>query len=86
MRNIRRNIALLLVTTLICGYSLSSTMIVKAEEATESEAVYNTGFEEAEKVILDGDEPLIVDDEKYSHVDVSNSAYSQYVSFQTHQN
>lgn len=78
MRNIRRNIALLLVTTLICGYSLSSTMIVKAEEATESEAVYNTGFEEAEKVILDGDEPLIVDDEKYSHVDVSNSAYSQY--------
>ena len=77
MKKFKRLLAVVLASTLMSSsFGYLGTTTVYAEEAVDVED--KTGFEEMTEIVLDDSEMLVESDEKYSHADVTSSAYTKY--------
>ncbi len=77
MKKFKRLLAVVLASTLMSSsFGYLGTTTVYAEEAVAVED--RTGLEEMTEIVVDDSETVVVSDEKYSHADVTSSAYTEY--------
>ena len=77
MKKFKRLLAVVLASTLMSSsFGYLGTTTVYAEEAVDVED--RTGLEEMTEIVVDDSETVVVSDEKYSHADVTSSAYTEY--------